>query len=79
MPSLFQAKENGQLTHVFDCWYSTSFEAIRQRISNETEKLNGKVEETTIVGFSASEAGLIAKNHLEMGRPWAVEFGQRHM
>ena len=76
---MFQAKDNRQLTHVFGRWYSTSFETIRQRISDETEKLNGKVEGMMIVGFSASEAGLIAKNHLELGRPWAVEFGQRHM
>ncbi len=56
-----------------------SFEAIQQRISDETEKVNGKVEEMTIVGFSASDAGLITKNNLEIGKSWSVESGRRQM
>jgi hypothetical protein len=47
--------------------------------SQETLKRGGQVEDSTIVGFSAAEAGSRTRQLLKDGNPWSVLTGNSHM
>ena len=75
----FQAKEEGHLKQIFGQFYSPPSEVVIRRIADEVLKRGGRVEDSTIIGFSAQEAGILTRQLLESGQCWAVKFGQHHM
>ena len=69
----------GRLKRVFGNFFSPPFEVLIERISEEAEKLGGHVEDSTIIGYSAQEAGILTEKLLKNGQSWAVDIGRRHM
>lgn len=74
-----QAKEDGLLMPIFGQFFSPPFEVVIGRIADEVEKLGGRVEDSTIIGFSAQEAGKLTRRLLDSGQSWAVNFDRYHM
>jgi hypothetical protein len=79
LTSSFQAKEEGRLKRVFGDFYSPPQDVVVARISDEVKRVGGRVEDSTVIGFSAHQAGMLTRKLLENGQNWAVNFGQLQM